>query len=825
MNKDSLQWITYPVFISSTFRDMDSERDAIRFNVIPRLNEHYRSCRVQFQAIDLRIGINTDYVREEERENFVLDVCFDKILQSRPFFIGLLGERYGWIPDNERWHYVVERMSSENRPLLNDSQGRSVTEMEILLGAIGNEGQYFNRSIFMFRSERSYDYIPIKDRALYQDKFNTSLNLSLRNNNVDRLEKLKKQIITLAEQKNLRENVCTYDLLWDKKMRKFRDMNNFSDCLFLRLCNEIDKEIKVIPNQLFTWQSQDKYNTEAYASLLIQRTVETEWLSEMYHILKQRDCNQLLFIGENGMGTSTIASLCWKYFIDEGYTVCFARIGISSHSRQIRPVIVRWIQQLSGKTEDQYSEHVLMNSNKITDAELYQLLSTLVKSENEKKEKVAFVLDGVDLFRSYCENELYSMWIEDSMTVVLTSHSDCSGLIKKYHPRMRAISMPSMKGNDKSFMLQAKAKAANIMLPQEVKNKIIKDVESPLQIDLLVALFSQLSIIDFNDIRKKKGDDMTNINNHLISLYEQAPKEFPKQSLYIIRTIVRRMGLSDKYYRLFVYLAASENGLRECDMEYLMGAEWEPLFFHTLSCIFDSVLLGDHFTQYWKISSPAIKDSLLADENSAVYDEIARYLLTLPDSDRLKQEILIYILIMSENNTLGREYMDIYTKFKGDNDLKIWLYTSTQILLGKPNRLCCLSNFIHGLPPSQTVTLIYYLIEMGIGDINKTQEAILWTDKLLGTINIKLLNRKAAFQLALLNMKAQQWEKFKGMQNRKSHLQRAVEALMWCYTLDPQSQNVKDYYCVALSEMADIEMIDGNYNEASKFLQLAMNIQ
>jgi hypothetical protein len=114
---------------------------------------------------------------------------------------------------------------------------------------------------------------------------------------------------------------------------------------------------------------------------------------------------------------------------------------------------------------------------------------------------------------------------------------------------------------------------------------------------------------------------------------------------------------------------------------------------------------------------------------------------------------------------------------------------------------------------------------MGIGDINKTQEAILWTDKLLGTINIKLLNRKAAFQLALLNMKAQQWEKFKGMQNRKSHLQRAIEALMWCYTLDPQSQNVKDYYCVALSEMADIEMIDGNYNEASKFLQLAMNIQ
>lgn len=825
MNKNSLQWVTYPVFISSTFRDMDCERDAIRFNVIPRLNDHYRDSRVQFQAIDLRVGINTDYVMEDERENFVLDICFEKILRSRPFFVGLLGERYGWIPDNERWCYVVEKMSSESRPLLNDSLGRSVTEMEILLGAIGNEGQYFSRSIFMLRSKKSYNNIPVEDRALFQDEHNTALNPSLRKANAEKLERLKEQIITIAEKNNLTDNVCVYDLEWDKGRKSFTNMKSFSDCLYSRLCEEVDKEIQFIPNQLFTWQAQDKYNTEAYATLLIQRKVETEWLSEMYQLLRQQDCKQLLFVGEDGLGTSTAASLCWKYYENEGYTVCFARIGISSHSRQMRPILVRWLQQLSGKTEGKYSEYCLMDSKKTTDAELYKLLNSNVKSAYARKEKVAFVLDGVDMLRNYDENELYSMWIEDHMTVVLTSHSDCSDFVEAYHPHLRTVNMLTLNEDDKCSMLQIKEKANNIMLPQEIKERIITDVETPLQMDLLVTLFSQLSILDFKTIRNKRdGDEMTHINRHLGSLYENAPKALSELSLYVIQTIVRRMGISEKYYRLFVYIAASQNGLRECDLRHFVGEDWDSLFFHTLTYIFDSILLGDHFTQYWKISSTAIRNALVAKENNIVYEEIAQYLLTLPDSDWLKREILIYILIMGENHNIGREYLDIYKKYKGDEDLSSWLATSTNLLLSDDNRVSHLKHFLQGLPPSEATTFVYYLIKLGVNDINKRPETIMWTDILLGDIPVNCLNRQSAYHLAMLNMDAQQWEKHKGMPDRKKHLHRAFEALTLCQKLDMNSQNVKDYCCVVLSEMADIAMSEGNYKEANKFLQLAMNI-
>lgn len=825
MNSDSLQWITYPIFISSTFRDMDCERDAIRFNVIPRLNEHYRANRVQFQAIDLRVGINTEFAKDDEKENFVLDICFEKILQSRPFFVGLLGERYGWIPDTERWHYVVEKLSSESRPLLNDSQGRSVTEMEILLGAIGNDGQYLSRSIFMFRSKKSYYSMPVEDRSIFQDAYNTSLNPSLRKSNVDRLEHLKKHIIRVAERKKLIDNVCTYDVEWDKEQKTFINMKSFSDILYSKLCDEIDKEIKATPNQLFTWQSQDRFNTETYASLLIHRKVETEWLSGMYQLLKRQDSNQLLFIGENGTGKSTVASLCWFYYVNEGYTVCFARIGISSHSRQMRPILVRWIQQLSGKTDDEFSENILMDSKQTTYAELCQLLNVNVKKAYLRNEKVAFILDGVDMLGSYDVNELYCMWIEDDMTVVLTSHPDCSVVIKAYHPSLLSINLPKLKEFDIDLMLQAKERANNIMLPKTVRDRILTEVETPLQLDLLVALFSQLSIIDFRNIRNKRdGDEMAHINQHLNSLYEHAPKNLSELSLYVIRTIVRRMGLLDKYYILFVYLAASQNGLRESDLSYLLGKDWNPLFFHTLTYIFDSILLGDHFTQYWKISSTAIKDALLEKEDKKVYEEITRYLLTLPDSDLLKREILMYVMIMSENNTIGSEYLNIYNKFKGDSDPKSWFTTSINLLRNNTNHLSCLKHFIKGLPSSEATSFVYYLIQLGVHDINKIPDTIIWTDKLLGDIPIDCLDRTSAYHLAILNMEAQLWEKNTRNPNRKKHLLRAIEALSFCHKIDMQSQNIKDYYCVALSEMADIEMNEGNFDQANKLLQLAMNI-
>lgn len=86
-------------FISSTFADMERERNWLA-EIFKRLGEEYqREKGWQVEYVDLRWGISED----AGRDNRTMSICKDELrqcqqLSPRPNFIVLLGERYGWIP-------------------------------------------------------------------------------------------------------------------------------------------------------------------------------------------------------------------------------------------------------------------------------------------------------------------------------------------------------------------------------------------------------------------------------------------------------------------------------------------------------------------------------------------------------------------------------------------------------------------------------------------------------------------------------------------------------------------------------------------------------
>src|SRR5262245_45828977 len=98
-----LTWKVRPIFLSSTFKDMQAERDYLRNVVFPRVEDELRKGRLLLEPIDLRQGVETaDLENEESREQLVLKVCLEEIYRSRPFLIVLLGDRYGWVPPEDR---------------------------------------------------------------------------------------------------------------------------------------------------------------------------------------------------------------------------------------------------------------------------------------------------------------------------------------------------------------------------------------------------------------------------------------------------------------------------------------------------------------------------------------------------------------------------------------------------------------------------------------------------------------------------------------------------------------------------------------------------
>jgi hypothetical protein len=85
----TIQHKTVRVFISSTFKDMHSERDYLVKNVFPELRERCALRGLELIDVDLRWGVT----EEEVQSGKALEICLGEIEKSRPFFIGLIGER------------------------------------------------------------------------------------------------------------------------------------------------------------------------------------------------------------------------------------------------------------------------------------------------------------------------------------------------------------------------------------------------------------------------------------------------------------------------------------------------------------------------------------------------------------------------------------------------------------------------------------------------------------------------------------------------------------------------------------------------------------
>jgi len=134
------------VFVSSTFQDMQAEREELVKRVFPALRKRCEQRGVVWGEVDLRWGI-TD---EQKAEGRVLPICLEEIRNCRPYFIGMLGRRYGWVPT------AVDPTLIEREPWLAEHRDRSVTELEILHGVLNNPAMA-RHAFFYFRAGGAAD--------------------------------------------------------------------------------------------------------------------------------------------------------------------------------------------------------------------------------------------------------------------------------------------------------------------------------------------------------------------------------------------------------------------------------------------------------------------------------------------------------------------------------------------------------------------------------------------------------------------------------------------------------------------------------------------
>lgn len=172
------------VFISSTFLDMQKEREILNQEVFPIVKGECDRLGVPFNMIDLRWGIT----EEDQAMGNVLELCLNEIQHCKPFFIGLIGNRYGTIL--KEYNSDLE----DKFQFIKDNEDKSVTELEMILGALSEENR--SRCFFFYKDPCLFDESTCDNHSEMIENLKGRIDsLNIRHNNYTSFEQFKELVL------------------------------------------------------------------------------------------------------------------------------------------------------------------------------------------------------------------------------------------------------------------------------------------------------------------------------------------------------------------------------------------------------------------------------------------------------------------------------------------------------------------------------------------------------------------------------------------------------------------------------------------------------
>lgn len=395
----ALPWKIRPIFISSTFRDMQAERDYLRTIVFPRLEEELRKGRLLLEPIDLRQGVETaDLASEESREQMVLKVCLEEIERSRPFLIVLLGDRYGWVPPESRLAAAVQEAG-----FATELRDKSVTALEIEYGVLRRNSGEQPRCLFYLRDPLPYEQMPESRRAEYSDEFSPAVRVSARH---ERLQALKKSLSADAE---LGSRVHRYRADWDPALGKVTGLENWGEQVFQHLMIELGAELhSAASGPALDWREQERAALAEFFALRSRNFVgRSGLLSQLTDIALAEPQAESTFAipsgvewgacvtGDAGLGKSALfAELARRLGNEDSIILLTNAAGATPRGSHVEAMLERFIQELSDVLD------IAMPPIQHADTSSVETTFASLMARAAAGRRVVVLLDALDQFES-----------------------------------------------------------------------------------------------------------------------------------------------------------------------------------------------------------------------------------------------------------------------------------------------------------------------------------------------------------------------------------------------------------------------------------------
>ena len=551
------------VFLSSTFKDMDAERDIIMNRVAPMLQERLAPEGITVQFIDLRWGVNTHDVDEDERENLVLRECISEIRQSRPFFIGLLGDRYGWVPSEDSWQVMLCEMTDQEGDYIRAEahEQKSVTELEILFGAL-MDADLLRRSLFCFRKSAVYSQMDDTARRKFCNPDDETSH---------KLAALKQKIVTGCEKALCSNNIYEYDCQWDGLSLTGLDglVGFLSQVLYQQiLLYESSHEVQNAENEFQQLQDADQERIDHEMATFMAceedlKRIEAEIRSPH---------GVTLIHGLPGAGKTAL--LCKLYQrADKGIPL----IHFCRQDEAPADMLKKWLSdpRLDCQTRYGLEEKVSIE----------ELSLQLLKAQQATHVPLYLFVDDLHLLKDIHKLMNSTLFQLGDVVMVGTIDEPAKMLFQSFHALL--VRMPSVlnKETAKQVVVQS-LKSVGKSLPAEVLERITNIGTSfpsytyPLWLQLVIRKLTMLSAEDYEAIRQR-GDGDEAITRYLLEMVDDIATHSPYiEPLFAsIMFDAGKFLPFDFYWTMIRLLAASEYGLREEDFKQMFGDHWDQLSF------------------------------------------------------------------------------------------------------------------------------------------------------------------------------------------------------------------------------------------------------
>ncbi|MEG1433913.1 DUF4062 domain-containing protein, partial [Eubacterium sp.] len=668
------------IFISSTFKDMQSERDIIQTDVLPELRDYARKYGESVHFVDLRWGVDTSDLESEEGARKVLSVCLDQIeacKPSKPYMIILIGERYGWIPRPELLNSAVKNAKSDIYTL--DDMEKSVTALEIEYGALSEDSDP-ERCLFYFREPLPEDQMTPGQREDYATEDCA---------HQVRLKGLKQKI-----QDKIGDKVNYYHAQLDGDKGRVIGLEALAQKITQDIKNLMAEEMGKAAER--SWYGKEMQDITLFIEEKNRKFSARKPLVDTISKIIEVPATQLYILqGKVGAGKSTIISHLATQLKAKGHEIIPFISGLSEKSTSAMDILkhgVYHMEELLKKTEHFENQTTIEKRNtpslhspeensldfsdrtaqqsKVPDIsdwkEAFQTL--LYEYRRIHKTPITILIDALDQL-SADETQKRFLWLPaglpEGVTIVLSCLDSIeipASLLSKEATQHQILG--NLTELEKESIIQSNFKDAgkeiSTSLIQAIKNKSGSD--NPLYLSVLIQRLLMLDNEDFSEIARR-GNDMKAIESYLSTVIQESPEDLDGICAALMAEAAERIN-QEQTDTLLALLATARKGLRETDLEGIFTQRcktWNTLDFIRLKKYMAPFFMEREdgridFTH--RSIREGIRKHLEQDEQQQKDREIQTWLKTLPDEDPVKLRELPYHAWRTDDKEVLIQYID-----------------------------------------------------------------------------------------------------------------------------------------------------------------------